>query len=118
MSFLSFIAKTKYIAGHFSCSSCDHETVIFIDENYSLMSIMDVNEVCSICKTQKEVVTAGDLILRYDYQDADNYPWQLQCASLRTEQKYCKDCYKSDSENDWKELIVACTQCEGDMTAK
>ncbi len=114
---LPFTSGKKYIAGHFNCKSCIHKTIIFIEENYSLMNFMDVKKICDICKKQKEIVTDGDLILRYDYPEADNAPWQLQGAGVMDEDRICEDCYKLDTLNDWKKLIVNCTKCDGIMYA-
>lgn len=119
MAYLPFDSGKKYLAGNFKCNSCEHETIIFINEDYSLMNVMVENKVCCVCNEIKELLTEGDLILRYDEFNPDTPPWQLQYSHIEDRHRICKDCFDKDiSNNDWKKLRIYCTRCEGFMNAR
>lgn len=110
----------KYIASHVGCISCKHESVVFIENDYSLMNIMEVDKNCSKCGLTSDVVTDGDLIMRFDWPDADEEPWQLQSAFIDESDYLCEDCY-AEGQNiheDWKKLRVSCSQCDGVMVVR
>lgn len=111
-----FSSTHTYHAIEFRCTSCNHKTIIFIDTSYTLFDIYYEDRYCNICMLQKEYICDGTLILRYDWPDADDNPWQLQCADVVEDLKYCTDCRDEvPIPDDWKKLIVGCSQCDGDM---
>jgi transcription elongation factor Elf1 len=110
----AFDSNSKYHTGEFKCSSCNHETIIFIDTKYDMFGSMETDKICCICNEVKDIVANADLILRYDWPDADDNPWQLQGATLKDEERYCKKCQKT-VKRDWKKFIVACSKCDGYM---
>ena len=84
------------------------------------MNLMEVNKVCSHCKEVREVVTDGDLIMRYDWEDADDAPWQLQSSFVDEADYLCTDCYAElvNLQEDWKKLCVMCSKCDGVMRVR
>jgi len=110
-----FKSGKKYIAVHVECMDCQHNTMVFFEEDYSLMNIMEVDKTCSKCGVVSDIVTDGDLIMRYDWPDAADKPWQLQCAFIDESEYLCADCYaeEQNSQEDWKKVKIACSQCEG-----
>ncbi len=111
-----FNSSKTYHAGEFCCKSCNHKTIIFIDTSYTLFDIYFEDRFCNSCAQEKEYVCDGTLILRYDWPDADDNPWQIQGAYVPEELKYCTDCRDEvPIPEDWKKLIVGCSQCDGDM---
>ena len=117
---LLFNQGKKYIACHACCIDCKHHTIVFIEDNYSLMNIMEVDKVCSKCGLHSDTVTDGDLIMRYDWPNADDEPWQLQSAFIDESDYLCTDCYEEvqNTYEDWKRLRVACSQCNGVMLVR
>lgn len=111
-----FISNHKYYAGLFKCISCNHETTVFIDAKFTLFDLYDQDRYCNACRLDKEFVCDGTLIMRYDWPNADDNPWQLQCAYVPEDLKYCTDCRDEvPIPDDWRKLIVGCSQCNGDM---
>lgn len=110
----AFDSNRTYHTGDYKCNKCQHETVIFIDTDYDMFGFGLSNKTCSICNVKNIDVTDADLILRYDWPDADDKPWQLQGATLQDKDRYCKKCSIS-VVRDWKKFIVACSKCSGYM---
>lgn len=115
-----FQSGKKYIAMQVTCMDCDHHTTVFIEDDYSLMNIMEVDKNCSKCGLVSDIVTDGDLIMRYDWPHADDMPWQLQSAFINESDYLCEGCYAEEQniQNDWKKLKVACSQCDGVMLVR
>lgn len=109
----AFQSDKTYNAGEFCCQICAHRTLIFIDTKYNMFGFSLSNEICCFCKQEKDV-TDADLILRYDWSDADDNPWQLQGATMQDKDRYCKKCSYS-VVRDWKKFIVPCSKCIGYM---
>lgn len=105
--------ETHY-SNPFVCMGCRHETVIYIEKEYSLFNQTDVNKDCSVCGYESEDLSDGDLIFRKDWQDPDFPPYQVQSAYMKDEDRYCYDCSR-DIEEDWSKLYVECPKCGGDM---
>jgi DNA-directed RNA polymerase subunit RPC12/RpoP len=101
-----------FFSANYRCANCSHESEIFIDKDYDFYNI-SIRKVCACCKEVKDNVCEGDLILRKDWPDPDNDPWQLQCAFILDDAGYCADC-KEKYINDYKNLIVSCSKCDGD----
>lgn len=110
----AFESSRTYYAGDYKCTKCQHETVIFIDTKYSMFGLVFSNGTCCSCKATGITVSDGDLVLRYDWPDAYDNPWQLQCGFMKEEERYCKKC-KGKNAKDWKKIIVACSKCDGYM---
>lgn len=119
MSALFHFGK-KYIAMQVACMDCHHNTTVFVEEDYSLMNIMEVDKTCSKCGVVSDLVTDGDLIMRYDWPDADDKPWQLQSSFIDESNYLCEACYaeEENTQDDWKKLKVACSQCDGVMVVR
>lgn len=62
---MSTLFKTgkKYIAIQEACMDCDHLTTVFVEDDYSLMNLMEDDKICSKCGLISDVVTDGDLIM-------------------------------------------------------
>ena len=69
---------------------------------------------CSNCHEVKNTLSDGDLIMRYDWPDSDDNPWQVQSAFMLDQDRYCEDC-KAVVRKDWKKLVVTCSRCDGYM---
>lgn len=110
----SFEPDHRYYANVYKCNSCPHETIIFIDTNYSMFAAMESDKLCCICNEVKSTVSDGDLIMRYDWPDPDQNPWQLQSGFMKDEDRYCKAC-KNKVKKNWRKIVVACSQCDGYM---
>jgi len=110
----AFDSNRTYHTGEFKCNNCHHETVIFIDTKYDMFGFGLANKICCVCKIENIDVSDADLILRYDWPDADDYPWQLQGATMHDKDRYCKKC-RSQVLKDWKKFIVPCSRCDGYM---
>jgi hypothetical protein len=108
-----FISSAKYHAAEYKCINCLHQTIIFIDAKYSMFGLIISDKPCAVCKAVK-TLSDGDLVIRYDWPDADDNPWQLQCGFMREEDRYCKAC-RSKATKDWRKIIVACSKCDGYM---
>lgn len=106
-----FQSDKTYHTGIYKCVSCPHETVIFIPSDYTLFGLMQSDKVCSNCGIEKDIVSGGDLIMRYDWVDPDYPPWQMQCSQMLDEEAYCEDC-QSEVIKDWRKMVVACSQCD------
>ena len=119
---MSNLFKTgkKYIAIQVACMDCDHFTTVFVDDDYSLINLMEDTKICSKCGLLSDVVTDGDLIMRYDWPDADEEPWQLQSAFIDESDYLCEACYAEEQniQEDWKKLKVACSHCDGVMVVR
>lgn len=115
-----FKSGKKYIAVHVECMDCHHNTMFFIEDDYTLMNLMEVDKTCSRCGLTSDVVADGDLIMRYDWPDADEEPWQLQCAFIDESDYLCEGCYAEEQniQDDWKKLKVTCSQCDGVMLVR
>ena len=65
---------------------------------------------------RRKIPSDGDLIMRYDWPDADDDPLQHQCTHMLVEDRYCTDCRDEvPIEADWRKLIVACSKCDSYM---
>lgn len=112
--FRPFQATIKYHAGEYHCIKCLHKTIIFVDTKYSMFGLMERDKICFLCNTLQPIVSDGSLIIRYDWPDADDYPWQLQAGYMKEEERYCKKCQNKVSK-DWRKIIVTCSKCESYM---
>lgn len=111
-----FKSSHTYHTGEFCCTSCNHKTIILIDTNYSPFNCMQSYQTCSHCEEEKNTLSDGDLIMRYDWPDPDYDPWQMQCAFILEKDRYCRDCRDEvPILDDWRKMVVACSQCEGYM---
>ena len=111
-----FKDTSSYHAGEFKCITCDHSTIIFLDTKYDLFNLMESDQTCSHCEEEKDTLCDGDTILRYDWPNPHDKPWQPQCANLLEEDRYCIDCRDEvPIEADWRKLIVACSKCDSYM---
>lgn len=99
-----------FFSAHYKCTECNHETDIFLHHDYDFYNIGQCDEICNCCKEEKELICDGDLIMRKDWPDADNFPWQLQCAYIKEGTGYCEDC-KENYTSDYKYLLPACPKC-------
>ncbi|WP_411275087.1 hypothetical protein [Daejeonella sp.] len=107
-----------YIKCDFQCAKCNHKTTVLIDNKYTLFDLYEVDRHCNSCGLEKEFVCEGTLIERYDWPDTGDDPWQLQCVYVPEEEKYCTDCRDEEPiPDDWRKLVVACSQCDGDMVS-
>lgn len=110
----AFESDRTYHTGEFKCDKCNHQTVIFIDTDYDMFGFGLMDKTCSICTTRNTDVSDADLIIRYDWPNADDNPWQLQGATLHDKDRYCIKCSPATVRN-WKKFIVACSKCDGFM---
>ncbi|SDM96888.1 hypothetical protein SAMN05421813_1316 [Daejeonella rubra] len=111
-----FKPGSTFYAGDYKCVDCGHRTIIFIDTKYDVFNLMESYQTCSHCEEEKDTLSDGDLIMRYDWPDADDDPWQLQCAYMLEEDRYCTDCRDEvPIRDDWRKMVVACSQCDGYM---
>lgn len=101
----------KFFSSFYHCSKCDYTAEIFLNKNFSLYNICNSNSICGNCGIRKPIVCNGDLIIRKDWPNADNDPWQIQCAYIADEDGYCKDCEHCFT-GDYKMLMVACPICD------
>src|SRR4051812_12950897 len=106
-----FESNHIFHTGQFSCNWCGHQTIIFIRDDYNLFGTMEDNKYCNNCNQVKYTVCDGDLIMRYDWPDADTAPWQMQGAFMLDEDRYCDDCAKVVPQ-DWRKMVVACSRCD------
>lgn len=115
MALTSLILQCEsYLSEGYCCQACGHQTTIYIHSDYSMFNLMEVDKLCSCCGFVRNELSDGDLILRFDWPNPDNPPWQLQCASMKDKDRYCWDC-KDKIKEDWRKLTIACSQCEGTM---
>jgi hypothetical protein len=108
-----FNSDQAFHVGGFKCVTCDHETMIFIRDDYDLFGCMESDQLCCNCKQIKHTLSNGDIIMRYDWPDADYDPWQPQCADVLPEDRYCTDC-KPLVPKDWRKLVVVCSRCQNE----